>query len=75
VLGEEKDTNAKEIHKDYQVLYDYDAEDETELTLKEGETLHVISENDGWYYGINTQGKEGTFPSNFLIPVITQKRT
>lgn len=35
---------AIEINADYRALYDYDAEDETELTIKEGDILHVISE-------------------------------
>jgi len=55
-----------EINKNFKVLYDYGAEDETELTIKEGEILHVISETDGWYFGTNAQGKEGNFPSNYV---------
>jgi len=62
--------NAIEINADYRALYDYDAEDDTELTIKEGDILHVISETDGWYYGTRkTDGKQGNFPSNFVEPV------
>lgn len=32
------------INADYRALYDYDAEDETELTIREGDILHVESE-------------------------------
>jgi len=74
VVGEEGNSGSIEINKDFQALYDYEAEDETELTIKEGEILHVISETDGWYFGTNAQGKEGNFPSNFVEPVNTQKR-
>lgn len=49
-------------------LYDYEAEDETELTIKEGEVLRVLTETDGWYFGTNKQGHEGNFPSNFVEP-------
>eukprot|EP01128_Nolandella_sp_AFSM9_P003625 TRINITY_DN1578_c0_g2_i1.p1 TRINITY_DN1578_c0_g2~~TRINITY_DN1578_c0_g2_i1.p1 ORF type:complete len:562 (+),score=185.55 TRINITY_DN1578_c0_g2_i1:40-1686(+) len=56
-----------EINADYRALYDYEAEDETELTIKEGDILHVQTETDGWYYGSNVNGgEEGTFPSNFV---------
>jgi len=58
-----------EINANFQALYEYEAEDETELTIHEGEILHVISETDGWYYGSNASGKLGNFPSNFMDPV------
>jgi len=66
IVGEEGNSGSVEINKDFQALYDYEAEDETELTIKEGEILHVISETDGWYFGTNAQGQEGNFPSNFV---------
>jgi len=72
VVGEEGGTGnagTVEINADFQALYDYEAEDESELTIKEGEILHVISETDGWYYGTNAQGQEGNFPSNFVEPL------
>jgi len=69
VIGEEGNTGPIEIKKDFQALYDYQAEDETELTIKEGEILFVISETDGWYYGTNAQGLGGNFPSNFVGPL------
>ena len=47
-------------------LYPYDAEDETELTIREGEILHVYTETDGWYFGRNSAGEEGNFPSNYM---------
>jgi len=75
VVGEEGNSGSIEIHKDFQALYDYEAEDETELTIKEGEILHVISETDGWYFGTNAQGKEGNFPSNFVELVDNQKKS
>jgi len=61
---------AVEINADYRALYDYEAEDDTELSIKEGDILHVVSETDGWYYGTRkTDGKAGNFPSNFVEPV------
>jgi len=68
VVGEEGGgaSGTIEINADFTALYDYEAEDDTELTVKEGEILHVISETDGWYFGTNAQGKKGNFPSNFV---------
>jgi len=69
VVGEEGGggtSGTVEINADYTALYDYEAEDDTELTIKEGEILHVISETDGWYFGTNAQGQKGNFPSNFV---------
>jgi len=71
VVGEEgaATSGTVTVNADFQALYDYYAEDETELTIKEGEILHVISETDGWYYGSNAQGQQGNFPSNFVEPL------
>uniref|UniRef100_A0A6B2L1Z4 SH3 domain-containing protein n=1 Tax=Arcella intermedia TaxID=1963864 RepID=A0A6B2L1Z4_9EUKA len=72
VVGEEGAAGTAgtvDINADYTALYDYDAEDENELTIKEGEILHVISETDGWYFGANAKGQKGNFPSNFVEPL------
>jgi len=49
-------------------LYDYNAEDSTELTIGEGDVLIVESERNGWYYGYKESNlqKKGKFPSNFV---------
>jgi len=57
---------AVSINANYVAMYDYDAEDDTEMTIKEGEVLFVISETDGWYLGTNQSGQKGNFPSNFV---------
>lgn len=54
------------INAEFRALYDYEAEDETELTIHEGEILFVETETDGWYYGYNKSGQRGNFPSNFV---------
>jgi len=57
------------IDADFKALYDYEAEDATELTIREGEVLRVKTETDGWYFGVNKDGKSGNFPSNFVEKV------
>lgn len=47
-------------------LYDYDAEEQEELSFKEGDVIEVIQRSDdGWWYGKLSNGKTGLFPSNF----------
>ncbi len=46
-------------------LFDYEAQDEEELTIVEGEILTVESEDSGWYFGKNHRGDFGRWPSNF----------
>eukprot|EP01121_Diplochlamys_sp_Union-15-3_P007973 TRINITY_DN2075_c0_g1_i1.p1 TRINITY_DN2075_c0_g1~~TRINITY_DN2075_c0_g1_i1.p1 ORF type:complete len:337 (-),score=75.64 TRINITY_DN2075_c0_g1_i1:91-1101(-) len=48
------------------VLYDYTAEDETELTINEGDILRIQHEEEGWYFGTNERGQSGNFPSNYV---------
>lgn len=52
------------------VLYNYDAENEYELTIRPGEVLYIIQlDDDGWYRGTNAAGQFGRFPSNFVEPL------
>jgi len=61
-----------EINATFKALYDYDAEDNTELSIKENELLFVETEKDGWYYGYNKSNanQKGNFPSNFVEKVV-----
>lgn len=47
-------------------LYDFTAENDDELTIKEGEELDVEEESDGWCTGRNKEGKTGLFPANYV---------
>ena len=58
----------------HRALYDYDAEDEDELTFKAGDQIDVLSKDsevsgdDGWWVGrVNGKGKIGLFPSNYVV--------
>ena len=58
----------------YVAIYDYDAADDDEVTLKEGDVVvrgQVVAE--GWMEGTNTRtGLHGMLPSNYveLLPSI-----
>lgn len=46
--------------------FDYDAEQEDELTLHVGDVIkHVITAEGGWWEG-ELNGKKGMFPENFV---------
>ncbi|KAF8744066.1 Fes/CIP4, and EFC/F-BAR homology domain, partial [Rhizoctonia solani] len=51
-------------------LYSYEAQGDDELSLKEGTTYELTpnGENagDGWWEGIDSKGKKGIFPSNYV---------
>ena len=49
------------------VQYDYTADEDNEISLKEGETISNIEEVDtDWWMGQNEQGQTGLFPSNYV---------
>ena len=58
----------------YQVLYDYKANHDDELTLVRGNTIKLISKttgDEGWWNGFNlSDGKKGIFPSNYVEPIV-----
>jgi hypothetical protein len=56
------------INARFKSLYDYDAEDNTEISIKENDILFVENEKDGWYYGYReaNPSQKGNFPSNFV---------
>lgn len=49
------------------VLYDYDAEEDNELTLREGQKLiHVDQVDEGWWSATGPDGSVGLFPANYV---------
>ncbi|KAJ1309726.1 hypothetical protein OPQ81_006491 [Rhizoctonia solani] len=51
-------------------LYSYEAQGDDELSLTEGATYEITpngeSAGDGWWEGIDSSGKKGIFPSNYV---------
>eukprot|EP01114_Cavostelium_apophysatum_P021250 TRINITY_DN7364_c0_g1_i2.p1 TRINITY_DN7364_c0_g1~~TRINITY_DN7364_c0_g1_i2.p1 ORF type:complete len:769 (-),score=274.54 TRINITY_DN7364_c0_g1_i2:58-2364(-) len=65
----------KEIGEKAVALYDYNAEDASEISFLEGQELKVISQGqDGWWSG-EIDGKIGRFPGSYVkIEVKTKKQ-
>jgi hypothetical protein len=50
-----------------QALFDFEGQDADELTFRQGATLIITGELNGWYLGrIDGQQKVGIFPSNYV---------
>ena len=58
----------------FRVLYDFEAEDESELSVIVGDIVEVLSEEDGmgWVYAEDSAGNQGKVPENYLEPVSEQ---
>ncbi|KAJ2766149.1 formin-binding protein [Coemansia nantahalensis] len=67
--------SGKEILFYVKVLYDYDADNDKELSIREGDVISVLAVSaDGWWEGEMTDRRtgrplHGTFPSNFTDPI------
>ncbi|KAM9703731.1 CD2-associated protein isoform 2-T2 [Menidia menidia] len=66
------DGDSKPKAKEYcKVTFCYDATNEDELSLKEGDIVHLLSKDTGepgWWRG-EVGGREGVFPNNFVALV------
>lgn len=48
-------------------LYDYQAEDDTEISFDPGDIItHIETIDDGWWRGLAPDGTYGLFPSNYV---------
>ncbi|XP_053469947.1 CD2-associated protein isoform X1 [Ictalurus furcatus] len=66
----EKDADSKGKVKEYcKAIYNYEATNQDELDVKEGEIVHLLSKDTGepgWWRG-EVNGREGVFPDNFVV--------
>ncbi|XP_029281165.1 CD2-associated protein [Cottoperca gobio] len=66
------DGDGKSKAKEYcKVTFGFEATNEDELTIKEGETIHILSKDTGepgWWRG-EIGGRDGVFPDNFVVIV------
>ncbi|XP_072567531.1 SH3 domain-containing kinase-binding protein 1 isoform X4 [Paramormyrops kingsleyae] len=74
------DPDAKAKAKEFcKVLFPYEAQNEDELSIKEGDIVVIITKecaDTGWWLG-ELNGKQGVFPDNFvklLVPEVEKER-
>ncbi|XP_063777633.1 nebulette isoform X4 [Pseudophryne corroboree] len=55
----------------YRAMYDYSAQDEDEVSFRDGDYIvNVQSIDEGWMYGtVQRSGKSGMLPANYIEPV------
>lgn len=62
-------TTAAPVGMYVRALYDYDADDRTSLSFRQGDTIQVITQlSSGWWDGI-INGLRGWFPSNYCVVI------
>lgn len=50
-------------------MYPYDASRADELTIQPGDVIAVLyKENGNWWMGEMADGRQGYFPSNYVMP-------
>uniref|UniRef100_A0A8C1P4C6 Vav guanine nucleotide exchange factor 1 n=1 Tax=Cyprinus carpio TaxID=7962 RepID=A0A8C1P4C6_CYPCA len=64
---EQSAASHERYHGTAKVRYDFSARDRTELSLREGDTVKIISKkaHNGWWKG-EVYGRVGLFPSNYV---------
>ena len=68
-MGIQSPTSAPPIALYVRALYDYEADDRTSLSFRQGDTIQVITQlASGWWDGI-INGVRGWFPSNYCVIV------
>nr|XP_054607011.1 SH3 domain-containing kinase-binding protein 1 isoform X1 [Nothobranchius furzeri] len=63
------------VREQCKVLFPYEAQNEDELTLKEGEIINIITKDcadAGWWMG-EIGGRQGVFPDNFVKMLEAEK--
>lgn len=68
-----EESQPKDEGKLYVASYDYDARDDEDLSFKKGDRLVVLDQSDGdwWKARLQSGGKVGYTPSNYLAPALT----
>ncbi|CAD5112613.1 DgyrCDS1826 [Dimorphilus gyrociliatus] len=67
--GFRREGSSKRARQRVRVTYEYKAEKEDELSIKVGDIVDVLKqEEEGWWEG-ELNGQKGVFPSNFAEPI------
>jgi len=54
----------------HRALFDYDSQNDGEMSMKEGELVKITEKDpSGWWYATTNDGREGFVPSSYVEPV------
>jgi len=48
------------------VLYDYDAQDNDEISLQEGQIIEILKEDENGWFNVKLNNETGLYPGNYL---------
>ncbi|KAG5281094.1 hypothetical protein AALO_G00067370 [Alosa alosa] len=66
-ISENGDEGSPEQQLCVRALYDYEAEDESELSFAPGDIISDVETVDkGWWRGFSKDGRQGLFPANYV---------
>ncbi|XP_062398773.1 drebrin-like protein A [Sardina pilchardus] len=66
-ISENGDEGSPEQQMCVRALYDYEAEDESELSFAPGDIISDVETVDkGWWRGFSKDGRQGLFPANYV---------
>ncbi|RKP06216.1 P-loop containing nucleoside triphosphate hydrolase protein, partial [Thamnocephalis sphaerospora] len=57
---------APPVEPQYEVTYDFDAQDESEISLRKGSRVEIVEKNEEGWWLVKHDGKEGWAPSTYL---------
>ncbi|XP_040008755.1 epidermal growth factor receptor kinase substrate 8-like protein 3b [Xiphias gladius] len=69
LLGSHPPTRSTEPHLYMQVIYDFRARNNRELSVLKGEVLQVIQKSKQWWLVCNARNEKGNVPQNVLEPM------
>ncbi|KAM6931395.1 uncharacterized protein FYW49_003270 [Xenentodon cancila] len=66
-ISENGDEDSAEQHMCVRALYDYQAEDESEISFEPGDIIRDVETVDkAWWRGWSKDGRQGLFPANYV---------
>eukprot|EP00027_Filamoeba_sp_ATCC50430_P013681 CAMPEP_0168576992 /NCGR_PEP_ID=MMETSP0413-20121227/20546_1 /TAXON_ID=136452 /ORGANISM="Filamoeba nolandi, Strain NC-AS-23-1" /LENGTH=152 /DNA_ID=CAMNT_0008610711 /DNA_START=363 /DNA_END=818 /DNA_ORIENTATION=- len=63
-------THGLTIEPQVTINWNYDAKDESQLSVKEGQTVKLLDSSDADWWLVESNGKRGFVPNNYCHPIL-----